>query len=71
MKTYTIQTDAFLADDIEAESLDEAIREGFEGESLGITDLASLEKKFARYVKDGGWCRIEEDGEEVVSIGDK
>ena len=67
---YTVQTDAFSYD-CEAVNLDEAIAEAFDGEGLGkITDRASLEEKFAKYVDDGGWCWIECDGDRVLEIGD-
>ena len=70
MAMYSVQTDGFLCDDIEADTLDEAIEYAFSGEGLGkITDLASLEEKFPKYVDDGGYCRIECDGEEVLVIG--
>lgn len=72
MSIFTVQTDAFCTDEFEAENLDAAIAESFEGEGLGkITDLASLHRKFARYIADGGWCRIEQDGETVVEIGNE
>jgi len=72
MGRYTVQTDGFLADNLDATNLDDAIAEAFDGEGLGaIVDLASLEDKFARYVADGGWCRIKEDGVVIVSIGDR
>ena len=70
MTSYTITTDGFQYE-CESESLDAAIAEAFDGEGLGkIVDESSLEKKFAKYVDEGGWCRIEADGEPVVEIGD-
>ena len=70
MPTYVIKTDGFEYE-CKAESLDAAIAEAFDGEGLGkIVDEASLEKKFAKYVDEGGWCWIEEDGERVLEIGD-
>ncbi len=70
MKTYTVRTDSFLMDDFQADNLDAAIEEAFEGEIAGIKDTESLERKFARYVADGGWCWIDEDGERVFEIGE-
>ena len=70
MATYTVKTDAFMHDDFEADSLDEAIEEAFAGEGLGIRDYATLLRKFPRYVADGGWCWIECDDEMVVEIGE-
>lgn len=68
---YSVQTDGFSTDDFQAASIDAAIKEAFTGEGLGrIVDEASLEKKFAKYVADGGWCRIECNGETVVEIVD-
>ncbi len=49
---YSVQTDGFSSDDIEAADLDGAIEYAFSGEGL-----------------DGGYCRIECDGEEVLVIG--
>ena len=69
MTTYTVHTDAFLYDDFEADSLDDAIEIAFDGEIAGIVDVASLEKKFRRYVSDGGWCYVECGGERVIEIG--
>ncbi len=67
--TYVVKTDGFEVE-IDATSIDEAIEEAFEGEGLGkITDQPSLEQKFAKYVADGGWCWIEENGERVLTIG--
>jgi hypothetical protein len=72
MTKYTVQTDGFLADELEAQTLDAAIAEAFDGEGLGrIVDEGSLYAKFEKYVADGGWCRIECDGEEVLSIGER
>lgn len=68
MREYDVQTDAFGCC-VEAETLDDAIREAFEGELFGITGEAALVRKFQRYVSDGGWCRIECDGEVVLEIG--
>jgi len=66
---YVIRTDGFLWEDT-AETLDEAITNAFDGEGLGkIIDRASLEAKFAKYISDGGWCWIEEDGVRVLEIG--
>lgn len=71
MTTYTVRTDGFLCDDFEADNINEAIAEAFAGEGLGkIVDEASLYAKFEKYVADGGWCWIEEDGVRVVEIGD-
>lgn len=67
---FTVKTDSFMLDDFEAASLDAAIAEAFNGEGLGkITGLESLERKFAKYVADGGWCWIEQDDIRVVEIG--
>ena len=71
VKTYSVQTDSFLYDDFEAESLDAAIAEAFCGEIAGIVDEDTLRRKFARYVADGGWCAIECDDEEVLVIGER
>ena len=71
MSKYTVRTDAFLCDDFDADSLNEAIEYAFDGEGLGkITDQKSLESKFTKYVEDGGWCWIECDGERVIEIGE-
>ena len=71
MAKYTVRTDGFLCDDFECDSLDEAIAYAFDGEGLGkITDEESLRRKFQKYVADGGWCWVEEDGECVIEIGD-
>ena len=71
MSKYVVHTDGFTADDIEAACLNDAIAEAFEGEGLGkIVDEASLHRLFQRYVNDGGFCRIDEDGVEVVTIGE-
>lgn len=65
---YVVETDGFGWEDV-AENLDQAIEIAFDGEGLGkITDRKSLEAKFAKYVADGGWCWIEEDGVRVVEI---
>lgn len=69
VQIYDIRTDAFLCTDIVATDLDDAIEQAFTGEGLGITDIASLERKFAKYVDDGGWCWIDCDGKRVVEIG--
>lgn len=66
--SYEIATDSF-GYECEAATLDDAIAEAFDGEIAGIVDEATLREKFARYVKDGGWCWIEADGERVVEIG--
>jgi hypothetical protein len=66
---YTIKTDAFEID-IEADSLDEAIEEAFDGEIGSVTDEESLRRKFARYERDGGWCWVECDGVRVLEIGE-
>jgi hypothetical protein len=68
MKSYVIQTDSFCYE-TEASSLNEAVAEAFAGEIAGVRDVVSLERKFARYVADGGWCRVDEDGERVLEIG--
>jgi hypothetical protein len=69
-QNYVIKTDGFEYE-CDAKSLDAAIAEAFNGEGLGkIVDVASLEKKFAKYVDEGGWCLIEEDGKRVVEIGE-
>lgn len=68
-KNYVIETDAF-GYETDAESLDEAIEEAFAGEIKGITNVESLERIFAKYVTDGGWCFVEENGERVVEIGE-
>jgi len=69
LNSYTVTTDAFQAE-VEAENLNDAIEEAFDGEGLGkITDLGSLMAKFQKYVADGGWCWIEENGNRVVEIG--
>jgi len=62
---YVIRTDGFLWENT-AETLDEAITNAFDGK---IIDRASLEAKFAKYISDGGWCWIEEDGVRVLEIG--
>ena len=70
MNIYSVQTDGFFCDEIQAENINEAIEYAFDGEGLGkITDIDSLERKFAKYVDDGGYCKIECDGEEVLVIG--
>lgn len=66
---YVVSTDGFSSDRFVADDLDEAIGEAFSGEGLGIKNLPSLESKFPKYVEDGAWCWIEEDGERVVEIG--
>ena len=67
---YVVTTDGFQTDEFQAASLDAAIEYAFDGEGLGkIVDLESLERKFEKYVRDGGWCWIERDGERVVEIG--
>jgi hypothetical protein len=67
---YSVQTDGFSTDEFQAASLDAAIEEAFTGEGLGrITDVDSLERKFAKYVEDGGWCKIECNGQTVIEIG--
>jgi hypothetical protein len=58
-----------MADEIIADDLDDAIREAFYGEIKGVTGRDSLERKFEKYVADGGWCWIEEDGVRVLEIG--
>ena len=70
MATYSVQTDAFSYDDFEAESLDSAIAEAFDGEIAGLVDEDSLYAKFQRYVSDGGYVRIEENDVLVVSLGE-
>ena len=68
--TYTIQTDAFSCE-IEADTLDAAIAEAFEGECMGkIDSLESLKAKFPRKVWDGEWVEIEADGKTIFSFGD-
>jgi len=70
MAIFTVKTDGFMFDDFEADDLDDAIAQAFDGQGLGkITDENSLQKKFARYVRDGGWCWIECDGQRVLEIG--
>ena len=68
MKTFRICTDAFCVE-VEAKSLNAAIKEAFEGEIKGITNLRSLKTRFKKYAEEGGWCFIEFDGERVVEIG--
>ncbi len=69
MALYQVATDGFDVE-IEAENLNDAIADAFDGEGLGkITDEASLRQKFQRYVADGGWCWIEKDGVRVLEIG--
>ncbi len=67
-RTYAICTDAFSVE-IEADSLDAAIKGAFDGEIAGVRDEASLRRKFARYERDGGWCSIDEDEVTVLEIG--
>ena len=69
MNSYTVTTDGFQYE-TEADTLDAAIAEAFEGEGLcKIVDRDSLDQKFAKYVADGGWCWIEENGIRVIEIG--
>ena len=72
MPVFQVQTDAFCTEEFEATDLDAAITEAFDGEGLGkIVDEDSLRRKFAKYARDGGWVRIEKDGEEVLAIGER
>ena len=64
MKTYHISTDSF-AQEIEAKNLNEAIKEAFKG----VTHLRSLKAKLKKYLADGAWCFIDENGERVVELG--
>jgi hypothetical protein len=69
MKTYHIRTDAFSTE-IEAKSLNAAIKEAFDGEIKGVTHLRSLKSRFAKYAADGGWCAIDAGrGNRVLTIG--
>jgi hypothetical protein len=61
MNNYHIRTDADSGT-VLARDLNVAIRVYF-----GATSLRSLKQHFARL--DGGWCRIECDGETLVEIG--
>jgi hypothetical protein len=61
MNTYNIRTDADSGT-VTAPNLNAASHEYF-----GALSLRSLERYFARL--DGGWCRIECDGETLVEIG--
>ncbi len=61
MNNYHIRTDADSGT-VSAPSLTAAIRAYF-----GLTSLRALEQHLARL--DGGWCRIECDGETLVEIG--
>jgi len=68
---YSVQTDGFSTEESQEDSLDAAIREAFAGEGLGrIVDEESLHRLFSKYVEDGGWCRIEKNGEAVIEIGE-
>jgi hypothetical protein len=67
MKHYTITTDA-MQDEIDATGIDAAVRDFFDGD-FGIVDLKTLKEKFPKYVADGAFVRIEEDGEEILSMG--
>lgn len=69
MAKYTVRTDAFLCDNIEADSLDEAIEIAFRGQHPTVADLDGLELAIGDTVEDGGWCWIERDGERLVEIG--
>ena len=64
MHTYTIRTDADLYDDVQADSIDDAVDQATE-----FSDLASLERHISRHVDGGAWLWIECDGERVVEIG--
>jgi len=68
-RTYTVRTDSFCYDDFAAETLDAAVTEAFAGEIAGVTSVATLERKFEKYLDDGGWCWVEEDGRRVLEIG--
>lgn len=67
---FVVGTDGFVCDDIEADDIDDAIRQAFDGEGMAIKDEQSLRKQFAKYIDDGGWCWIERNGERVLEIGD-
>ena len=70
MPKYTIRTDDFFCEDIEADSLSDAIEQCDFG-SNKIADAFSLREHFERkLVPDGGWCWIERDGERVLEIGE-
>ena len=71
MAIYSVRTDGFSMDDFEAESLDAAIAEAFAGEIKGVKDEETLREKFKRFAEDGGYVRIEEDGIEVLAIGEE
>lgn len=62
MSTFTITTDAGFAK-VEAESIEAAIMA-----SEGVT-LEEFESRIEQAVSDGGWARIENDGEIVLEIG--
>jgi hypothetical protein len=61
MNTYNIRTDADSGT-VLARDLNVAIRVYF-----GLASLRALKQRFARL--DGGWCRIDCDGETLVEIG--
>jgi len=62
MKTYQIRTDA-SSGTVSAPDLNTAIREYFELAS----SVDGLRQYFSQ--SDGGWCRIDCDGETLVEIG--
>lgn len=68
MNTFIIRTDAFSTE-VEAKNLNSAIKEAFDGEINGVTNLRSLKTRFKKYAADGGWCSIECNDERVVEIG--
>ena len=68
MKTFEIRTDAFSTE-VEAKNLNAAIKEAFDGEIKGVTNLRSLRAAFKKYTADGGWCFISVNGDRVVEIG--
>lgn len=69
MANYTIKTDDFECDDIEAENIDDAIDQCDFGAT--VNDADALRRLFERkYVADGGWCWIEQDGEKVFEVGE-
>jgi hypothetical protein len=66
---YTIRTDAFLADGIDAANVDAAIRQTFADEpgAASVVDVRSLAAWIER-IADGAWCWIEEDDTRIVDL---
>ena len=61
MGTYVIRTDALLLDDIQADSIDEAV-EIFCEDEPGMGNIHTAKKLFAYIdnIGDGAWCWIDD-----------